>query len=78
MTQAVSELAELLRLAHSAANRVQAHADGEAAQVAGRISQHVQYLRKVVDLLRHEIERSERSGSSGKALTQGSGCSLQV
>ena len=59
MTQAVSELAELLRLAHSAANRVQAHADGEAAQVAGRISQHVQYLRKVVELLRHEIERIE-------------------
>jgi hypothetical protein len=54
-----SELAELLRLAHHAANRLQADTDGEASQVAGRISQHVQYLRKVVDLLRHEIERME-------------------
>ena len=56
---ATSELAELLRLAHSAANRVQADTDGEALQVAARISQHLQYLRKVVDLLRHEIERIE-------------------
>lgn len=56
---ATSELAELLRLAHSAAQRVQAETDGEAFQVAARISQHLQYLRKVVDLLRHEIERIE-------------------
>jgi hypothetical protein len=56
---ATSELAELLRLAHSAAQRVQAQTDGEAFQVAARISQHLQYLRKVVELLRHEIERLE-------------------
>jgi hypothetical protein len=56
---ATSELAELLRLAHSAAHRVQADTDGEAFQVAARISQHLQYLRKVVDLLRHDIERIE-------------------
>jgi hypothetical protein len=56
---ATSELAELLRLAHSAAQSVQAQTDGEAFQVAARISQHLQYLRKVVELLRHEIERLE-------------------
>jgi hypothetical protein len=66
-SDATSELAELLRLAQSAANRVQADTDGEAFQVAARISQHVQYLRKVVDLLRHEIERIEDPQASLRA-----------
>lgn len=64
---ATSELAELLRLAHSAANRVQADTDGEAFQVAARISQHLHYLCKVVDLLRHEIERVEGSNAGRPA-----------
>jgi hypothetical protein len=54
---AASDLSELLRLAHGAIQRAQAESHGEAYDVACRLSRQMHYMRKVAELLRHEIER---------------------
>lgn len=56
---ATSDLTELLKLAHSAIHRAQADTHGEAYHLALRLSRHMQYMRKVAELLRHEIQRFE-------------------
>jgi hypothetical protein len=58
---ASSDLAELPRLAHSAIHRAQAETHGEAYHVAARLSRHMHYMRKVAELLRHEIVRLDES-----------------
>lgn len=55
--EAIDELAELLRLSHSAINRAQRDLNREAFNVAYRMSQHLRYLRSVCDLLMHEATR---------------------
>ena len=61
---AVDDAAELLRLAQGAAERARVETQGDALGVAERLSQQIQFLRKVNDLLRHEIERAERERGS--------------
>jgi hypothetical protein len=65
---ATSDLIELLRLAHGAIQRAQAEANGEAYQVACRLSRHMHYMRKVAELLRHEIERFDEPEIRVRAL----------
>lgn len=57
---AVTDSAELLKLAHGAVERARSEVYGDALGVADRLSQQIQFLRKVAELLRHEIERLER------------------
>lgn len=56
----VDDAAELLKLAHGAAERARAEVYGDALGVADRLAQQIQFMRKVCELLRHEIERLER------------------
>ena len=57
---AVADSTELLKLAHGAVERARSDVTGDALGVADRLSQQIQFLRKVTELLRHEIERLER------------------
>jgi hypothetical protein len=57
--EALQELRALVQLAHSAAGRAQAGLRGDARELAGRISQHLRYLRGVSELLIHEATREE-------------------
>lgn len=59
---AVAEAAYFLGQAHGAVRRAQVELHGDAASVAERLSLQLQYLRKVADVLRHEIERLSREG----------------
>jgi hypothetical protein len=68
---ATSDLTELLRLAHGAIHRAQREAHGEAYHVASRLSRHMHYMRKVTELLRHEIERFEDVPAQTQALPAG-------
>jgi len=65
---ASSDLIELLRLAHGAIQRAQAESHGEAYQVACRLSRHMHYMRKVAELLQHEIERFDEPEIRVRAL----------
>jgi hypothetical protein len=56
---AVDDTGELLKLAESAVERARREAGGDALGVADRLKQHIHFLRKVAELLRHEIERDE-------------------
>jgi hypothetical protein len=56
---AVDDTGELLKLAESAVERACLEADGDALGVAGRLKHQIHFLRKVAELLRHEIERVE-------------------
>lgn len=56
---AVDDTGELLKLAESAVDRARLEAGGDALGVADRLKQHIHFLRKVAELLRHEIERDE-------------------
>jgi hypothetical protein len=58
---AADDTAELLKLARSAVERARTEVRGEALGVAERLSQQIRFLIKVSGLLRHEIERGERS-----------------
>jgi hypothetical protein len=58
---AVDDAAELLKLARGAVERACGEVQGEALGVADRLSQQIRFLIKVSGLLRHEIERAERS-----------------
>ncbi|HEX6268380.1 MAG TPA: hypothetical protein VFZ81_15955 [Burkholderiales bacterium] len=57
---AADDAAELLKLAQGAAERAREEVRGDALGVAERLSDQIRFLRKVADLLRHEIERAER------------------
>ncbi len=57
---AVTDSAELLELAHRAVERARMELRGDALGVAERLSQQLHFLRKVADVLGHEIERSDR------------------
>lgn len=57
---AVSDSTELLKLAHGAVERARAEVYGDALGVTNRLSQQIQFLRSMAELLRHEIERLER------------------
>lgn len=57
---ATADAADLLKLTHRAVHRAQLELDGDAKDVAERLSQQLQYLREVADVLRHEIERIAR------------------
>ena len=57
---AVSDSTELLKLAHGAVERARTEVYGDALGVADRLSQQIQFLRRMAELLRHEIERLER------------------
>ena len=56
---AVDDAAELLGLAERAVDRARRDCSGEALGVAERLRQQIQFLRKVNELLRHEIKRPE-------------------
>jgi hypothetical protein len=58
---AVDDAAELLKLAQGAVERARTEVHGEALGVAERLSQQIRFLVRVSGLLRHEIERLERS-----------------
>ncbi len=58
--EALQELRALVQLAHSAATRAQVVLCGEPFELAGRISQHLRYLRGVSELLIHEATREEQ------------------
>jgi hypothetical protein len=55
--EAVGDISELLRLTQGAVSRARREASGDAYAVAERISQHLDYLGEVAELLRHELER---------------------
>lgn len=57
--EGASDLMGLLSLAQGAALRARAGCEGDAYAVAERLSRHIDYLRNVAELLRHEIERLE-------------------
>jgi hypothetical protein len=57
--EGASDLSELLTLAQGAAQRVRAGAEGDAYGVAERLSRHLDYLRNVAELLRHELEGAD-------------------
>jgi Trm5-related predicted tRNA methylase len=61
---AVTDSAQLLELAHRAVDRARIELRGEALGVAERLSQQLHFLRKVADVLGHEIERVDREESS--------------
>ncbi len=56
--EAVYELIDLLKLAHSAVNRARPELHGEASNLAARLSSQLGYLRGVSELLEHEATRS--------------------
>jgi len=58
--EALQELAALVQLAHSAASRAHGGLHGDARELAGRVSQHLRYLRGVSELLIHEATREEQ------------------
>ena len=53
----VYELLDLLRLAQNAIARAQPELEGEASNLAERLSRQLGYLRGVSDLLEHEATR---------------------
>lgn len=55
--EAVHELIDLLRLAHGAVVRAQSQLQGEASNVASRLSRQLAYLRGVAEVLEHEATR---------------------
>lgn len=57
---AVADADELLKLAHGAVERARTEVSGDALGVADRLSQQLKFLRKIAEVLRHEIERLER------------------
>jgi hypothetical protein len=57
---AVADATELLKLAHGAVERARTEVSSDALGVADRLSQQVQFLLKIAEVLRHEIERLER------------------
>lgn len=61
----VYELIELLKLAHGAVNRAQRELQGEASDLASRLSSQLVYLRGVSELLEHEATRCG-AGSAGQ------------
>ncbi len=66
---AVTDSAELLELAHRAVDRARVELRGDALGVAERLSQQLHFLRKVADVLGHEIERvASQENSLPKAL----------
>lgn len=71
---AVADCRELLRLAQGAAERACAEVDGDAGGVANRLSRQLQFLMKITEVLRHEIERLERRR---KALAPGCAAALE-
>jgi len=66
---AAAELTDLLRLAHSAVHRVHVEVSGDAHSVAGRLSEQLEYLRRVADVLRHETERLSRQQGAMESAT---------
>jgi hypothetical protein len=54
---AVADTVDLLRLAQGACDRARLDLRGEALGVADRLSQQIQFLRKVAEVLGHEAER---------------------
>ena len=62
--EAVYELMDLLKLAHSAVNRAQLELQGEASALALRLSSQLAYLRGVSELLEHEATRATASTST--------------
>lgn len=67
--RATSELADLLKLAYGAAHRVRWELSGDAHQVAGRLSRHLDYLQRVAELLRHEVQRAQPGPTSAALAT---------
>ena len=67
---AVYELIDLLRLAHSAVNRAHLELDGEASNLASRLSSQLGYLRGVSELLEHEATRCRASTSTTESTTE--------
>jgi hypothetical protein len=71
---AVYELIDLLKLAHSAVNRAHPELDGEAANLAARLSSQLGYLRGVSELLEHEATRSRTSTPATEVESAQLGC----
>lgn len=69
--EAVSDVKELLKLAHAAVSRVRREVNGEPYQVAERMSQFLQHLSQVSELLRHEVERQAREPNAQTAVPAG-------
>jgi hypothetical protein len=66
---AVTDSAQLLELAHRAVERARIELGGDARGVAERLSQQLHFLRKVADVLGHEIDRmASQETSLPKAL----------
>jgi hypothetical protein len=55
--EGVYELIDLLRLAHGALTRAEFELQGEASDVASRLSRQLAYLRGVAEVLEHESTR---------------------
>ncbi len=70
---AVRDAADLLELAQRAVERARVELQGDALGVADRLWQQIAFLRKVAEVLRHEIERGERErralASRSRAIT---------
>lgn len=64
--EAVAEIAALFNLAHCAVDRARGELKGDALDVADRLSLQLQYLRNVVEVLRHEAGRPA-GGSTNRA-----------
>jgi hypothetical protein len=58
--EALQELAALIQLAYSTANRAHGELRGDARELASRMAQHLRYLRGVSELLTHEATREEQ------------------
>lgn len=70
---AVAEVADLFKLAHCAVDRARGELKGDALDVANRLSLQLQYLRNVVEVLRHEAGRP--AGASANRAPNGLGTS---
>jgi Trm5-related predicted tRNA methylase len=64
---AVRDAAELLELAQRAVERARVELRSDALGVADRLSQQIQFLRKVTEVLGHEAERPGTRATAGPA-----------
>jgi hypothetical protein len=67
--EAVYELIDLLRLAHGAVIRAQSELQGEASNVASRLSRQLTYLRGVAEVLEHESTRPSATSTQAAGAT---------
>lgn len=64
---AIAEVAELFNLAHCAVDRARSELKGDALCVADRLSLQLQYLRNVIEVLRHEATRPAGASMDGES-----------